>query len=76
MRLVVVLATLFFIVLLLLLLALPIALFGLKVLFPQLVRRVAIQAREDNVKDVRVPCYGLAFDAFFDVLCNCQYTFI
>jgi hypothetical protein len=52
----------------LLLLALPVALLGLEVFLPQLTRRVAVKVGEDDFEDVRVPCYGLAFDAFFDVL--------
>jgi len=68
MHLVVVFAGLFLVVFALSLFALTVALFVLEVVFPQLVSYVAVDVREDNAEDVRVPRYWLAFDAFFDVL--------
>ena len=68
---------LFLVVFPLLLLALLVALFALELVFPELVDGVAVDVGEDDFEDVRVPCYGLAFDAFFDVLvgvsfCACR----
>jgi hypothetical protein len=65
---VIVFARLFFFVFLLLLFALAITLFLLELFFPELVGGVAIDVGEDDLKDVRVPFYWLAFDTFFDVL--------
>lgn len=47
---------------------LAVALFGLEVVFPELVGCVAVDVGEDDAEDVRVPGYWLAFDAFFDIL--------
>ena len=68
---------LFLVVFPLLLLTLLVALFALELVFPELVDGVAVDVGEDDFEDVRVPCYGLAFDAFFDVLvgvsfCACR----
>jgi hypothetical protein len=52
----------------LLLLAFAVAFLGLQVLVPKLVGGVAVDVGEDDLEDVRVPGYGLALDAFFDVL--------
>jgi hypothetical protein len=52
----------------LLLLAFAVAFLGLQVLIPELVGGVAVDVGEDDLEDVRVPGYGLALDAFFDVL--------
>jgi hypothetical protein len=60
-RSVIVFSTLLVVVFALLLALLAVALFGLELLFPQLVG-------EDEVEHVRVPCYGVALDALFDVL--------
>lgn len=65
---VVVLAAFFVVVFPLLLLPLAIALLGLQLLLPQLVGSVVVDARKDEFEDLRVPFYGVAFDAFFNVL--------
>jgi hypothetical protein len=68
---VVVFARLFLFVFLLLLLALAVTLLSLELLFPELVYGVAVDVGKDDLEDVRVPLYGLAFNAFFDVLGRC-----
>jgi hypothetical protein len=70
-RSVVVLARFFLFVLLLLLFALAVALLLLELLLPELIDGIAVDVREDNLEDVRIPLDGLAFDAFFDVLGYC-----
>jgi hypothetical protein len=39
-----------------------------ELLLPARVGLCGVDVREDEVEDLRVPGYGLAFDAFFDVL--------
>jgi hypothetical protein len=67
-RSVIVFSTLLVVVFALLLALLAVALFGLELLFPQLVEVLFVQVGEDEVEHVRVPCYGVALDALFDVL--------
>lgn len=69
-RLIVVLAALLIVVFPLLFLALLVALLGLEFFFPELVRALFVQVREDEVEDFFVPFDGVAGDAFFDVLQN------
>jgi hypothetical protein len=40
----------------------------LQVLVPELVDNVPFNVGKDDLEYVRVPCYGSALDAFFDVL--------
>jgi hypothetical protein len=58
----------FLLVLALLLLPLLVALLLLQVLVPELVDNVPFDVGKDDLEYVRVPCYGSALDAFFDVL--------
>lgn len=39
---------------------------------PELVCCFGVDVGEYELVDIRIPVYGLAFDAFFDVLVTCQ----
>jgi hypothetical protein len=67
-RSIVVFARFLLVVLALLLFALAVAGFGLEFVFPELVHGRGVDVGEDDFEHVRVPCYGLAFDAFLYVL--------